>query len=83
VDPEICRENVLKKAKRNYTNGQVMDEAESNFNHQMETAKEYKKMVEKNPKNWVLINCCENGKLMPPEKIHEIIWEKVKKIINV
>lgn len=79
VDPLICRENIFGKAKRNYTNGQAMDMAEENFNHQMESAKEYRKMTEKEADRWVLINCCRDGKLMSREEIHEIIWKKINK----
>jgi len=79
VDPLICRENILKKAERNYVKGQVMDQAEENFNHQMETAKEYKKMAQKEPEMWVLIDCCREGKLMSREEINEKIWEEINK----
>jgi dTMP kinase len=79
VDPLICRENILKKAERNYVKGQVMDQAEENFNHQMETAKEYKKMAQKEPEMWVLIDCCRERKLMSREEINEVIWKELKK----
>jgi dTMP kinase len=79
VDPPICRENVKKKAERKYTNGQVMDAAEEDFNHQMESAKEYKKMVQQNPESWALIDCCENGQLMAPEEIHQKILKEIQK----
>jgi len=79
VDPEICRENVLKKAERNYTKGQKLDAPEEDFNHQMEAAKEYRKMAQKEPNTWVLIDCCREGKLMSKEEIREIIWNEIKK----
>jgi len=79
VDPPICRENVRKKAEREYTKGQVMDAAEEDFKHQMQSAKEYKKMVKENPKWWTLIDCCRGGKLMPPEEINELIWQEIKR----
>jgi len=79
VNPLICRENILKKSERNYVKGQVMDQAEENFNHQMETAKEYKKMAQKEPEMWVLIDCCREGKLMSREEINEKIWEEINK----
>ena len=33
-------------------------------------------------KNWVKINCSEKGKILSREQIHEMIYEKVKKIIK-
>jgi dTMP kinase len=79
VDPPICQENVKKKAERKYTKGQAMDAAEEDFKHQMESAKEYKKMVKNNPKWWALIDCCRSGKLMSPEEINELIWQEIEK----
>ena len=79
VDPPICRENIQKKAERNYTKGQKMDQAEENFNHQMESAKEYRKMAQKEPDRWILIDCCRDGELLSREEVNEIIWEEIKK----
>ncbi|MEI8068079.1 MAG: deoxynucleoside kinase [Candidatus Shapirobacteria bacterium] len=79
VDPPICRENILKKAQRNYTKGEFMDAAEEDFNHQMESAKEYKKMAQKEAYLWILIDCCRDGKLMSKEEIHELIWQEINK----
>lgn len=79
VDPPICRENIQNKADRGYIKGKKMDAPEEDFNHQMESAKEYKKMVKKEPKKWILIDCCRNGKLMSREEISEIIWKEIKK----
>jgi len=78
VDPPICRENILQKSSRNYTHGQALDAAEEDFNHQMQSAKEYKKMISKEPERWVLIECCNNGNLMTKEEVHELIWNELK-----
>lgn len=80
VDPEICRENIQRKTQRNYVGGKTMDQAEANFNHQMETEKEYKKMAKKEPKIWILVDCCQDGKLLSKEEIHKIIWRKINKL---
>lgn len=79
VDPSICRENIYKKAERKYTQGQTLDAPEEDFNHQMESAKEYKKMVNMNPESWVLIDCCKNGQLLSREEIHQLIIDQIKK----
>ena len=36
----------------------------------------------KRQKNWVKIDCSEKGKILSREQIHEMIYEKVKKIIK-
>jgi len=79
VDPPICRENVKKKAERKYTQGQVMDAAEEDFQHQMQSALEYRRMVANNPDWWTLVSCCCDGKLMPPEEINELMWQEIKR----
>lgn len=79
VDPPICRENVRKKAERKYTQGQVMDAAEEDFQHQMQSALEYRKMVADNSDWWTLIECCHKGKLMPSEEINELMWQEIKR----
>lgn len=79
VGPSICRENVYKKAERTYAKVQVLDQAEENFHHQMESAKEYQLMSEKEPKTWKVIDCCKNGKLLPKEEIAELIWKMLRK----
>jgi len=50
-----------------------MDAAEEDFNHQMESASEYRKMIAKEPERWSLIDCCENSLLKRKEEIHELI----------
>ena len=37
--------------------------------------------VKKFPKDFILIECMEDEKLLSPQIIHEKIWEQVKKII--
>jgi len=79
VDPLICQENILQKAKRNYTQGHLMDAAEEDFNHQMESASEYRKMIAKEPERWTLIDCCNEGNLKSKEEIHELVWNEIKR----
>lgn len=79
VDPPICRENVRKKAERKYTQGQIMDAAEEDFQHQMQSALEYRRMVIDNPNWWTLIECCRNEKLMVPKEINDLMWQEIKR----
>jgi len=79
VDPEVCRQNILNKQKRKYTDGKNMDQAEEDFNHQMRAAEEYRRMINENPGWWVGVECCQNGKMLPPEEIFKMVWEKVER----
>ncbi len=38
--------------------------------------------LSKTQKNWIKIDCSKNGEILPREEIHEMIYEKVKKIIK-
>ncbi|HPJ17252.1 MAG TPA: deoxynucleoside kinase [Candidatus Woesebacteria bacterium] len=78
VDPPICRENIKKKAERRYTQGEVMDAAEEDFKHQMESAKQYRRMVANNPDWWTLIDCCCNGEMMAIEDINKLIFNEIQ-----
>ncbi len=77
VDPPVCRENILKKARRQYTGGELMDKAEKDFGHQMEAAGEYRRMVAENHQWWVQVECCREGRLLEPEEIHEMVFGEV------
>ena len=79
VDPPICRDNIRRKAERNYTQGKEMDAAEEDFLHQMESAREYRKMIDKETDWWALIDCCENGVLRSKEDVHEMVWQEIQR----
>ena len=81
VPPRIGQKLVGKKGKRGYV-GNKKDIHEANLSYLEEVEKVYLSLIKKK-KNWVLINCCENGKIFSKEKIHEEILKvlKEKKII--
>lgn len=74
VDPEISRNNYKKaQGKKKYIkNGR--DIAEENFDHQVKSAKMYKKLSERFD-HWHLINCVENDKMRSKEDIHNEILD--------
>ena len=78
VELEVCRQNVLKKTGRKYTGEEKMDQAEADFDHQVKAAEEYQWMIDHNPGWWVGIECCENGKMITPERISDLVWQKIK-----
>ncbi|MCX6726793.1 MAG: hypothetical protein NTY75_03160 [Candidatus Shapirobacteria bacterium] len=78
VDIPICRINIEKKAARKYTNGQGADLVERDVNYQIEAAKEYRRTVEVDS-SWVAINCCLEGKLMPEQEVHELVFNEIQR----
>lgn len=79
VDLPICRENVEKKAVRNYVGGQGADVVERDVNYQMEAAKEFRRMVAENGEWWAAIECCREGQLMSPEEIGELVYGEINR----
>lgn len=79
VDEPICRENIYKKERRAYTMGSQLDTAEEDLGHQMESAKEYRKMAGKNPDRWVLVDCCRDGKQLLPQEVHDLVWQEIQR----
>ncbi|MCF7795921.1 thymidylate kinase [Patescibacteria group bacterium] len=80
VDPEISQKLVDNKEKRSYTD-KKRDIHEADLNHLKNAANAYKYVAEK--ENWEIINCVKNNKIMSIESIHELIWKKIIKILNI
>ena len=68
------------KMKRKYLK-RNKDVAESDRTH-LENSIKSAMWLAKTQVNWAKINCSEKGKILPREKIHEMVYEKVKKVIN-
>jgi dTMP kinase len=66
--------------KKRYLKGKK-DVAENNIVHLQDAKDSAIKLIRKN-NNWERINCVKNAELMPIEKIQDIIWNKVEKIIK-
>ncbi len=77
VPIEITQELVLQKAERAYLNGEKKDALEADVAHQIEAAKMYHQLAEVLPEV-TSIQCASEGSLLPPEIIHELVWEVTK-----
>lgn len=73
---KVGQKLTAKKAKnRRYVKGQ--DIAEKNIKHRIESEKMYLKLAKR--QGWVKIDCVNKyGKIMPPDKIHELVVEAMK-----
>ncbi|MEK7633689.1 MAG: hypothetical protein AAB437_02490 [Patescibacteria group bacterium] len=67
---------ITKKNKRSYLNGKPKDQYEKNLNYLQKVEDMYLTMA-KNNKNWIKIDCIENGKILPVEIIHGKIIDKL------
>ena len=80
VDAEIAQKLVDQKGERDYVGGNKRDIHEADINHLKDAEKVYLKIAQTFP-NFTLIKCTQDGEIMTREKINDMLWEAVKKVI--
>ncbi len=79
VPSKISQRLVDKKGDRKYIGGSRRDIHERNLEYQKEVEKVYFTLVEKY-RHWLAIECCDKkGNLMLPEKIHQLVYNSLRK----
>jgi dTMP kinase len=73
--PTVVSQNLVSKR------GQKKDIHENNHEHLLRAEQTYLKLPELF-KKMILIECCQDGKLMTTEQIHEILWERITLLLN-
>lgn len=79
---DIGQKLIEKKKPRNYLGKKKKDIQEDNIDYQRETSKMFRTLAKKY-KNVEQVNCCKGNKLMSIEEIHNIIWDKLQRRLNV
>jgi len=70
-----------KTKKKIYLGERKSDIHEKNLVHLINTEKAYLHVAKEFPKDFKIIECFRNGKLLPPEIVHQEIWKIVKKTV--
>ena len=70
-----------KRKKEIYLGKRKRDIHEKDLIHLVNTEKAYLHVAKEFPKDFKIIECFRNGKLLPPEIIHQEIWKIVKKTV--
>jgi len=79
VPSAISQRLVDKKSQRKYLGGIKRDIHERNLKYQKEVEKVYFALANKYH-HWLTLECCDRkGNLMPPEKIHELVYNSLRK----
>ena len=78
VTPKISQQLVDKKGERKYLKGKKRDIHEDDLNHLRDAEQTYLEISKKYPK-FKIIECVENNKILPPQIIHEKIWQTIAK----
>ena len=75
----VAQTLIAKKNKRPYLIGKTKDQYEKNVNYLRKVEKMYLEIVNSN-KNWVKIDCVEDGSILSRDIIHEKIVNMLKKM---
>lgn len=78
VDPKISYENSKRRA---IETGKSLDGHEIDFEHIKAAAEVYRHLVKIRSASYQMIECCEDGKLLSIEDVHEKIWKEFSPII--
>ena len=59
------------------------DAHESDPDHLANAYRSYHAMIKEFPDDFAVIHCVENGKILPPEEIHESVWKAVSEKLGL
>jgi len=79
--PEI-HESEKRKKRKKYLGKKIRDIHEKDIHHLTQALDSYLDAARIFPKDFQIIECIENGKLISIEEIHKLIWQKVFHRIN-
>ncbi|MEK7463030.1 MAG: thymidylate kinase [Patescibacteria group bacterium] len=82
VPAKTAQEFASKQNKGGYAAGEKRDIHEGNLKHLEHAEMVYLEMSEIFPKDFQLVECVENGKLLSIDAVHEKVWKAVSKILK-
>lgn len=82
VPANIAYYLIGKKRSRKYLGGKQRDIHEGSIEHLQRAERTYLEMAKMFPKDFVIVECVKNNKLLTIGEIHEKIWKEVKKILG-
>ena len=84
VPAEIAQQLVdKKKSSREYAEGKKRDLHEADLDHLQNAEAAYAQLATLFPNDFTVVECVENGALLPMEKIHEKIWVIASKVLGL
>lgn len=82
IPAAVSQKLVGRKAKRAYLKKGTHDLHETNLSYLKDAEQSYLWLAKTHPKDHRVIECLESGKLLPPEVIHEKVWDHLQKILS-
>lgn len=85
VPAKVAQQLVDQKtgSERGYTGGKTRDLHESSLSHLKKAERVYLELVRLFPRQFTLLECFRNGKILPVEEISESIWKLVQKKVHL
>lgn len=77
-----AQELIERKGKRKYLGDKVRDIHEDNLEYLQSSERVYLKMIELFPKDFRLVECMEENRLLTPKEVHERIWEAITPVLK-
>jgi len=81
VPYKISKKLLTKKVSRNYIKSAKNDKVEKSRIYQESSYSQSLNLVKKY-NNWIEINCVKNNELLSPEKISDLIWDKLERVLG-
>jgi dTMP kinase len=83
VPADIAQQLVDKKVERQYLGGgKKRDLHETDLGHLQRTEEVYQQLAALFPKDFTVIECVENGKLLSIDQVHEKVWDTAQKVLE-
>jgi len=82
VPARIAQKLVGKKGERKYLKGKKRDIHEADIKHLAQAEKTYLEIAKLFPRDFKLVECVGNGKLLSKEAVEEKVWSVVKKFLT-
>lgn len=79
VPAKIAYNLIAQKSQRKYLGKKKRDIHEKSIDHLQKAEQAYLEMVKTFPKDFVVIECAQEGKLLSIEAVHELVWNIVEK----
>ncbi len=81
VPAEIAYQLIEKKEQRAYLAGEKKDIHEEDINH-LRYAQQTFQEIARGKRDWITIDCTENGRLLSEQVIADKVWHTVKSILQ-
>jgi dTMP kinase len=81
VSAEVARGLVDKKEKRAYLKGARRDIHEEDSEHLRKSESVYDTLERQFPNEFTLVECMDGDRLLTPEEVHELVWQKVRPLL--